>query len=291
MAAVASWPVRLVSTTAATDAVEQLLDVEGLDWLLAGGVLIVGVAASVLVRRGFVALVRRGTTSSSVAELLVGRLVQALVVAVAVVYALGVLGVRLGPLLGALGIGGVAIALALQPTMENLFAGVVLHAQRPLRIGEEVVTGDVKGVVIDITSRSVALQRRSGEIVYVPNSVVLGREIENLVRHGQRRTTLTVGVAYGTDLARALDVVRTAASGCPAVLPEPPVDVFVHGFEDSAVALDVDVWHGPLDGDRRAATSQVVVAVHAALRDAGITIPFPQRTVWSGDGADPRGAT
>lgn len=256
------------------------------EWGLAAGILVIGFAISVLAKRGLVSLLQRGTTSSSVAEVIGGRILQTLILTVALLYALSVLGVQLGPLVGALGVGGIAIALALQPTMENLFAGIVLHAQRPLKIGEEVITGDVKGVVIDITSRAVAVQRRSGEIIHIPNSLVLSREIENLVRHGMRRTTLTVGVAYGSDVELAKQVVLDATKGCPAVHQEPEPVVFAQSFADSSVNLEVDYWHGPLDGERREAGSQVVTAIHAALAEAGITIPFPQRTLWWGDGPD-----
>ncbi len=252
------------------------------DWAFAGGVLLAGIMLSMVVRRGVISVLRRGTTSAAFGEVMVGRLLQVVIIAVALVYALSILGVQLAPLLGALGIGGLAVALALQPTMENLFAGLILHAQRPLRVGEEIITGQVKGVVTDITSRVVVVQRRSGEIVHIPNSTVVGREIENLVRHGLRRTTLTVGVAYGSDLAQAIDIVQRSTAACAGVLDEPAPVVFAEEFSDSSIDLEVDYWHGPLDGDRRLAQSQAIVAIHAALADAGITIPFPQRTMWFG---------
>lgn len=92
-------------------------------------------------------------------------------------------------------------------------------------------------------------------------------------------------MAYGTDLERAIELVHEAASGAEGVLSDPPVRVLCSGFADSSVDLDVDFWHLPGETDRRLAKSNVVVAVHRELQAAGITIPFPQRTVWAGQPA------
>ena len=267
----------------------KAIDPSGLslvNWSVAAAVLVGGVVLSLLARRSVVSVLRRGTSSHTFAEVLVGRLVQATVIVLAGVYALTALGVQFAPLLGALGIGGIAVALALQPTLENLFAGVVLHAQRPFRLGDEVITSDVRGEVIDITSRAVVIRRNSGEIVYIPNSTVLDREIENLVRHGRRRSTLVVGVAYATDLGRAREVIQAATAGCAAVLERPAPLVLAMEFDDSSVNFQVDFWHRPREAERRKARDEVVEAIHVALRAAGITIPFPQRTVWFADHRD-----
>lgn len=254
------------------------------EWALAALILVAGIALSIVGRRVLVGLLRRGTTIESMAERLIGRIAQVGVVMVALSYSLSTLGVRIGPLLGALGIGGLAVALAIQETLKDLFAGVILHAQRPVRVGEEIVTGDMQGTVVDITSRAVIVRSNSGRILFIPNSLVLDREIVNLVRHGTRRTTLVVGVAYGTDLRRAREVIRAAAAGAPGVLADPPVRVMCSEFADSSVNFDIDFWHGPVEFDRREASSAVVMAVHEALGDAAIVIPFPQRTVWAGVG-------
>lgn len=271
------------AATLAQEAPAESGGVSALDWVVAAIILVAGFGLSMVIRWGVVAVLRRGTTIESMAERLVGRLAQIVVVLLAMSYALTVLDVRIGPLLGALGIGGIAVALALQETLKNLFAGVILHAQRPVRAGDEVVTGDMQGTVVDITSRSVTLRSNSGRMLWVPNSLMLDREIVNLVRHGVRRTTLVVGVAYGTDLRRALDVIQHAAENADGVHADPPVRALCGRFGESSVDFDVDFWHGPSETERRTAASSVVIAVHGALGDAGITIPFPQRTLWMGD--------
>lgn len=262
------------------------------EWGIAAAVIVGGLLLATLLRRAIVYLLRRSTFRESVADRLVGRVVYVVTVLVALIYALGVLGVRVAPLLGALGIGGIAVALALQPTIQNLFSGAVLHAQRPIRLGDEVITADIQGRVIDITSRAVVILTNDGETVFIPNSVVLDREIVNLIRHGTRRSTVTVGVAYDSDLGHVREVLHTAVAGLPGVLADPPPQVFAGEFAESSVQFDLLVWHEPYEADGRAVRAAVVESVHVALRDAGITIPFPQRTIWRGnsDGAlDPPG--
>ncbi len=264
----------------------QVLDPSGLtalDWSIAASILVTGLVLSVFVRRAIITILRRGTTLESIAEKLVGTIVQAVIILVAFSYALGILNVQIGPLLGALGLGGFAVALALQETLKNLFAGIILHAQRPVKPGEEVVSGEMQGVVLDITSRAVTLQSNSGRVLYVPNSLLLDREIINLVRHGKRRTTLAVGVAYGSNLGETQRVLLDATSDADGVLTTPPPRVLCTGFGDSSVNFAIDFWHGPNETDRRTAYSTVSVAVYDALADAGITIPFPQRTLWMGE--------
>lgn len=262
------------------------------DWGIAAAVIVGGLLLATLLRRAIVFLLRRSTFRESVADRLVGRVVYVATVLVALVYALGVLGVRVAPLLGALGIGGIAVALALQPTIQNLFSGAVLHAQRPIRLGDEVITADIQGRVVDITSRAVVILANDGETVFIPNSVVLDREIVNLIRHGTRRSIVTVGVAYDSDLGHVREVLHTAVAGLPGVQADPPPQVFAGEFAESSVQFDLLVWHEPYEADGRAVRAAVIESVHVALRDAGITIPFPQRTIWRGnsDGApDPPG--
>lgn len=256
------------------------------DWVTAASVLAAGIVISIVARRVVVGLLRRGATAESMAERLIGRVAQVTIILVALSYALSVLDVRIGPLLGALGIGGIAVALALQQTLKDLFAGAILHAQRPLRVGEEIVSGDMQGTVLNITSRAVTVRSNSGRTLFIPNALLLDREIVNLVRFGSRRSTAVVGVAYGTDLPRALEVIQVAASSGTGVLVDPPVRVLLAEFADSSVNFEVDFWHSSSETVRRETNSNVLLAIYQALDEAAIVIPFPQRTLWNGDQLD-----
>ncbi|MGB5760131.1 MAG: mechanosensitive ion channel family protein [Acidimicrobiales bacterium] len=272
-----------ISETIDPTEVADAIGADGLgyvDWLVAGGIVLGGFIVAAVARRLVSRMFRRGSAKTAHTENLVGRILQLVIVLVAFVYALGAVGVRITPLLGALGIGGLALALAIQPALLNLFSGLILHAQRPLRVGEEIVTGDVRGQVVDVTSRAVVVRAYSGETVYIPNSVVVDREIVNLDRHGRRRTTVVVGVAYGTDLAQAREVLRQAAEKPPGVLAKPGPQVFALEFAESSIDFEVDVWHAPGENTKRHVRDELIECIHQALGDAAITIPFPQRTLW-----------
>lgn len=257
-----------------------------LNWLVALATLAVGILISVLAKRAIARLFRRSQTDSAHVEILVARLVQVIIIMIALIYALGALGVRITPLLGALGIGGIALALAVQPALLNLFSGLLIHVHRPLKIGEEVMSGDIRGTVVDVTSRAVIIESYSGETAYIPNSIVVDREVVNYVRAGQRRTTLTVRVALGTDVAKARQVIEEAAMSADGVLELPAVRVFATEFTDSSVNFELDVWHDPSELALRRTRDHVIEAVSEALAAADITIPFQQRTLWFGETPD-----
>ncbi|MBW3575590.1 MAG: mechanosensitive ion channel family protein, partial [Actinobacteria bacterium] len=174
------------------------------DWILAGAVLFGALLISRVVKALAARVVERdgGAGASRVAEL-VGRVVGGVVAVGGFVYALQVLGVRLGPLLGALGLGGLALAFAAQAILSNVFASVLLQARRPFRAGDQISTNDIEGTVEDVNLRTVVLRTYAGERVLVPCASVLGAPIYNFTTNKVRRTTVEVGVAYHTDLATA----------------------------------------------------------------------------------------
>ena len=264
-----------------TDAI-TLSEAAGSLAVLAGAVVLAVVLQRLLVRT-----IDRGDADRHTGRL-VGRFLGLLVVGVGAVYALDVLGVRIAPLLGALGVGGIAIAFAAQDILQNLIAGVLLQIRRPLRVGEQVSTGDFEGVVRDVNLRTVVLDTYDGVTVFVPNAEVLTTPIVNYTRTPLNRTDLEVGVAYDTDLTRAREVLLDACRGCAGVESAPGPDVWVHAFGESSIELVVRYWHASDIASRWRVRNDVAIAVKTALDAAGMTIPFPQRVLWqapSGAGA------
>lgn len=130
---------------------------------------------------------------------------------VGVVHAVGVLGVRITPLLGALGVRGIALAFALQDVLQNFVAGLLLQVRQPFKVGHEVELGGYQWRVEDINLRTVIVTTYDGLTVYLPSSTVLKNPIVDLTRTPLSRTSLAVGVAYDTDLPRAQQVLLVAA--------------------------------------------------------------------------------
>ena len=194
--------------------------------------------------------------------------------------------IEIGPLIGALGITGLAVALALQPVLQNLFAGVVLQTERPIDCGEEIETMDHHGLVLDVTSRATVVQTFDGAVVHIPNSAVLDGAITNHTRNGIRRSIVVVGVAYATDVEHACEVLATAAASVDGVYESPAPEALASEFSDSSIDIEVEYWHDPHEADRRALRSTMVATLREALRDAEIEIPFPQRDLWVRDRGD-----
>ena len=258
--------------------------VTGSEVLRAVVVLVATLVLALAARAVMVRALDRGDSDRYAGRLL-GRFLSVVVVAVGLVYALGAVGVRITPLLGALGVGGIALAFALQDVLQNFVAGVLLQVRRPFTIGHEVELGEYQGRVEDVNLRTVIITTYDGLTVYLPSSTVLKNPIVNYTRTPLSRTSLGVGVAYDTDLARAQQVLLEAAADAEGVAAQPGVEVWAEEFADSAIVFAVRYWHDAAIASRWRVRSAVALAVKAALDEAGITIPFPQRTLWLG-GAD-----
>ncbi len=256
------------------------------DWLHAGLIVAAAVLLAQVVRRLLVRIIEHNDSERGVA-VVIGRSLAYLVVVFGLVYALRVLGISLGPLLGALGVGGIALAFALQDVLQNAVAGLLLQIRRPFRRGHQIKTGDYEGIVTDVTLRTVQLRTYDGLDVYVPNRIVLASPIVNYTRTPLRRTTLQVGVAYRADLAGARRIVHDAVRGADGVEASPEPQVWVEQFGDSSIVLAAMFWHPAPTPDLWRVRTEVAVAVKSALDEAGVDIPFPQVTVWQGAAAGP----
>lgn len=211
---------------------------------------------------------------------IVGRFLSVAVVGLGGVYALDLLGVRIGPLVGALGVGGIALAFAAQDILQNFVAGVLLQVRHPFRVGDQIGSGDYEGIVEDVNLRTTELTTYDGLTVYLPNAEVLKQPIVNYTRTPLSRTSLTVGLAYDTDLEHARTVLLAACRTADGVRTEPPPEVWVETFADSSINLAVRYWHAADIASRWRVRSAAAISIKAALDAAGLTIPFPQRVLW-----------
>jgi potassium-dependent mechanosensitive channel len=175
---------------------------------------------------------------------------------------------------GALGLG---IGLGLQNVVNNFVSGLILMFERPIQPGDVVEVGGVSGKVREIGMRATTLSTFEGADVVVPNGVLLNEKLINwTLSDMDRRIDVNVGVAYGSDPGKVLDLlmeVTTATDGIAAT-PEPAV-LFV-GFGASSLDFSIRAWTNNF-GDWVKIRSNLTVRVHDALRAAGIGIPFPQQ--------------
>lgn len=248
------------------------------DYLLAAGVLL---GAIILAEVAGWLLHRQMTRNDDDARLAhtARRALRIVIVTAGLVVSLQVLDARLTPLLGALGIVILALAFAAQPILENAFASTVLRRRKHFARGDQISIDDTAGTVLDVNLRNVVLRSYDGERLTVPCGVVVKSRVTNHTILGPRRTTLRVGVHFRTELERARGVLLEAVSSVEDVRRDPPSEVWVIGFFESSIDLDVRFWTAPDIASVYRVRNDVAIAVKRALDDAGIEIPFPQRVV------------
>lgn len=208
------------------------------------------------------------------------RVTQVTVYAAALFVILGIWDVNVSGLLVGAGFLGIVLGLAAQQTLGALIAGFILMFSRPFEIGDWVEIGDREGIVTDITIVNTRVQTFDGEYVMLPNDVVSGSPIVNRTRKGRLRIRVDVGVDYGTDLDRAREIAKEALGEVDEILQVPQPQVVLRTFADSSIVLQVRFWiDKPTSRRRWRARTAAIHAIKAAFDDAGITIPFPQRTL------------
>ena len=204
---------------------------------------------------------------------------------------LAALGVQITPLLTALGVGGLAVALALQDTLGNLFAGLHLLADRPIRVGDYVKIGDtVEGFVVDVGWRSTRVRLLQNSVVIVPNSTVAKSTIINYDLPESRMAILIrVNVDYESDPDRIqallVEEAQRAVGEVPGLLGEPKPLARLTGFGDSALELTL-VCHIARFVDQFTVQDELRKRILRRFRAERVSIPFPTRVVQTrADGA------
>lgn len=239
---------------------------------------VLGIVLASVLSRGAQRALRR-TRAAPMAISLVGRLVRILLVLAAILLALAVAGVEVGPALAALGVAGIAVALALQSILENFIAGLILLARRPFTAGDQISSNELEGTVLEIDLRVTKLRSYDGEIILIPNIEVFQNPIVNFTREGARRAHVFVGVDYRDDHDEAREVIRAAVAGVEGVLADPPAEAWLTELGDSSVDFELVYWTAPQRILSRRVQDEVLGAVKRAIDDAGLTIPWPIRTL------------
>ena len=204
-------------------------------------------------------------------------IVRYVVLGFTVLFVLNTFGVKTTSVVAVIGAAGLAIGLALQGTLSNVAAGVMLILFRPIKIGDFVVIAGEMGTVKQINLNYTVLADLSNVQVIVPNSEVWGNVITNYSVNPTRRAEWTFGVGYGANLKTAEEIIRSTimADERPHADPEPFIQV--NNLNDSSVDFLVRVWCSA--GDYFAFKADMTRKVKEALDEGGVDIPFPTRTI------------
>ncbi|CAK2496804.1 small conductance mechanosensitive channel MscS [Vibrio crassostreae] len=204
-------------------------------------------------------------------------LVRYLLFVIVLIAALGRLGVQTASVVAVIGAAGLAVGLALQGSLSNFAAGVLIVAFRPFKSGDYVEIGGVAGSVDSIQIFQTILTTPDNKMVVVPNGSVIGSPITNYSRHATRRIDLMIGVSYNADLQKTKALLTKICESDERVLKEPGVQVGVHTLADSSVNFVVRPWVST--ADYWSVYFDLMQAIKEGLDNEGIEIPFPQMDV------------
>lgn len=260
--------------------------------LLAVLILAVTVAVARLGGRlvGLVAASRAGVANS--ASIFV-NIARALVLVVGLLVLLGSVGISITPLLTALGVGGLAVALALQDTLANLFAGVHILAARTVQPGDFVrLDSGEDGYIVDINWRNTTMRQVAGNLVVIPNSRFAGAILVNFHQPAQDMSVpVQLRVGYDCDLDKVervtVEVGREVMTEVKGGVPEHEPTVRFHTFGESSIDFSISLRASEYL-DQYLVIHEFIKRLHDRYRDEGISVPFPTRTVtWSGTSPAP----
>ncbi|MBC2878677.1 MULTISPECIES: mechanosensitive ion channel family protein [Streptomyces] len=203
------------------------------------------------------------------------------------------LGISIAPLLTALGVGGLAIALAMRDTLANLFAGVHILVSKTVQPGDYIrLSSGEEGYVVDINWRNTVVEQLSNNLVIIPNAQLAGTNMTNFSRPEQPLTvTVQVGVGYDSDLEHVEkvtnEVVASVMRDVDGAVPDHEPAVRFHTFGDSRIGFTVILGVGEYS-DKYRIKHEFIKRLHQRYRAEGIRIPAPARTVsLQGGEADP----
>ncbi len=250
---------------------EYGLQILGAIAILVAGKLVAGIAGKLTLRA-----LRRGKVDESLIGFTEG-IVKGGIMVFAVIAALSKFGVQTTSFIAVIGAAGLAVGLALQGSLSNFAAGVLILLFRPFRVGDVVESSGSRGKVKEIGILATTLTTPDNQKVILPNGSIMSNKIINVNAYPTRRVDLVASIAYDDDIEQARNVLRAILSEDPRVLKDPEPVVEVLEMADSSVNLVVRPWVDT--ADYWAVYFDLNRLIKLELERNGLTIPFPQRDV------------
>jgi small conductance mechanosensitive channel len=239
-------------------------------------ILIVGRIAAGICRNVVRRLLEKGKADPAIVSF-GGSLIYILVLTFAVLAALAKFGIQTASFVAILGAAGFAVGFALQGSLSNFAAGVMILVFRPFRVGDFIDAAGIMGAVKDIHLFTTILATPDNVQIIVPNSKLYGDIIKNYSANETRRVDLVIGIGYGSSIQQAYEVVESLLKADDRILADPAPQIAVSELADSSVNFVVrpwvkaaDYWNVKFDITRK---------IKEAFDAKGIEIPFPQRTL------------
>lgn len=239
-------------------------------------IIIVGMIVARVVSNTINRVMVARSIDATVADFL-SALVRYGIIAFTLIAALGRVGVQTASVIAVLGAAGLAIGLALQGSLSNLAAGVLLVTFRPFRAGEYVDLGGIAGSVLNVQIFSTTLRTLDGKIVVVPNGKIIAGNIINFSREPVRRNEFIIGVAYDSDIDQVKKILTDIITSDERVLKDRDITVRLNELGPSAINFVVRAWSN--SGDLQNVYWDVLERIKREFDAQGISFPYPQMDV------------
>jgi len=221
-------------------------------------------------------LMVRGSLDESVAKFL-GNLVYMMLLMMVVIAALGQLGVPTGSFIAIVGAAGLAVGFALQGSLGNFAAGVMIMIFRPFKVGDFVEAGGHAGVIEEIQVFATMMRSPDNKVIIIPNGGVTGGSIVNYSTKDTRRIDMVFGIGYDDDIKQAKQILERMVKADSRVLADPEPTIAVAELADSSVNFVVRPWVA--SDDYWPTKFDLTEAIKLEFDKEGISIPFPQQDV------------
>lgn len=256
--------------------IKELVIVHGINILVAFAIFIIGRWVAKLIRKFIEKMLAKKDVAPVVNSFVCSLAYTALLVFV-IIAALAQVGIQTTSLIAIIGAAGLAIGLALQGSLANFAAGVLLIIFRPFKVGDYVECGGTAGAVEEIQIFTTQLNSPDNKKIIIPNAKVLGDNITNYSAKETRRVDMVIGVGYSDDLQKVEQVLQDVLSKDARVLGDPAPTIAVMELADSSVNFAVRPW--VKTADYWAVYFDLTKNIKLRFDAEGIAIPFPQRDV------------
>ena len=260
-------------------------------WLVANQALLLSYAVNIVAALAIiiVGLIIARMISNAVNRLMISRKIDATVadflsalvrygiIAFTLIAAMGRVAVQTASVIAVLGAAGLAVGLALQGSLSNLAAGVLLVMFRPFRAGEYVDLGGVAGTVLSVQIFSTTMRTADGKIIVIPNGKIIAGNIINFSREPVRRNEFIIGVAYDSDIDQVKQILTNIIQSEDRILKDREMTVRLNELGASSINFVVRVWSN--SGDLQNVYWDVLERIKREFDAAGISFPYPQMDV------------
>lgn len=255
----------------------RLLVVEyGLNVVLAIATYVLGKWVAKLLKKTVVGVMSRAN-ADQILITFTANLVYAALIAFVVIAALGQLGVQTTSFIAIIGAAGLAVGLALQGSLANFAAGVLMIIFRPFKVGDFIEAGGAMGVVEGIDIFTTLIRTGDNKVIFVPNGGIMGGNIVNYSAKETRRVDMVIGIGYDADIKKAKDILQEIVSADERILKDPAVTIAVAALAESSVDIALRPW--VKSADYWAVFFDLNETIKQRFDEAAINIPYPQRDV------------